>query len=138
MKRTITVIIASVCITIAVLNISMKSLSKDESDKIRGEVKIEIPAEVQAVIDKSCVMCHNSDSKNSAAKLHVSFDKFKSGEYSVGKVVGKLNGIIEVLDEGSMPPEKFIENNPQKKLTDIDKNLLKDWANLNLKKYSEE
>ena len=138
MKKRIAVLIAAACITLAALNISMKSSSKDETNKISGEVKIDIPVEVQAVIDKSCVMCHNSDSKNSAAKLHISFDKLKNGEYSVGKVVGKLNGIIEVLDEGSMPPGKFIENNPQKKLTDIEKNLLRDWANINLKKFSEE
>jgi uncharacterized membrane protein len=138
MKRTIAVIIASAFITIAALNISMKSLSQDETSQIRGEIKIDIPVEVQAVIDKSCVMCHNSDSKNTAAKLNVSFDKFRNGDYSVGKVVGKLNGIIKTMDEGSMPPGKFVENNPQKKLTDTDKNLLKDWANLNLKKFNEE
>jgi len=47
---------------------------------------------------------------------------------SKAKLVSTFSDIEEVLDEGKMPPEKFLEKRPEKKLTDEEKDLLKSWA----------
>jgi hypothetical protein len=90
--------------------------------------QFEIPADIQIIIDKSCVMCHNTDSKNTKGKLKLDFDSFTNGQYSTGKLVGKLSGIAKVLDKGSMPPEKFLAKYPDKALTADESKALKDWA----------
>jgi hypothetical protein len=100
-------------------------------------IVVDIPEDVQAVIDKSCYGCHNSDSKNQKGKLNLKFDYFKKGEYSAGKVVGKLNKIVETLDEGKMPPSKFLAKYPDKKPTKEEAGLLRKWAADNLKKLTE-
>jgi hypothetical protein len=124
-------------IGITAISLSFTYIKKDMKDLPNRNTVIEIPANVQTVIDKSCVMCHHSDSKNSPAKINLSFDKFKTGDYSVAKIVGKLGNIINAIDDASMPPKKYLENNPQRVLTDNDKKIIKDWANKNISKFSE-
>ncbi len=86
-----------------------------------------MPENVKAVVDNSCYGCHNSESKNLKGKLKLNFDSFGT-EYSAIKSASKLKEIAEVVSGGDMPPQKFLENNPDKALTDEDKKLLTDWA----------
>jgi hypothetical protein len=43
-------------------------------------------------------------------------------------MVSKFDGIIEVLDENSMPPEEFLKKFPDARLLPIEKTILKTWA----------
>lgn len=42
--------------------------------------------------------------------------------------------MLEVLAEGKMPPEKFLEFKPEAKLTEAEANTLTEWAETNAKK----
>jgi len=96
--------------------------------EVTGVAKLEIPGNVQIIIDKSCMMCHNSESKNTKAKLKLNFDDFTNGKYSTGKMIGKLRGIVKELDKKAMPPEKFLAKHPEKALTSAESKTLVDWA----------
>jgi uncharacterized membrane protein len=86
-----------------------------------------MPDNVKAIIEKSCFGCHNTDSKNDKAKEKLDLKTFDS----LGKkeMIHALNEIGKTLDENEMPPAKFLEKFPDKKLTDAEKKLLIDWAN---------
>jgi cytochrome c551/c552 len=96
--------------------------------EVTSITKLEIPGNVQSILDKSCVMCHNSESKNTKGKMKLNFDHFTDGKYSTGKLIGKLRGITKVLGKTSMPPKKFLAKYPDKALTADESKTLLDWA----------
>jgi hypothetical protein len=98
--------------------------------------KYEVPENIQAIIDKSCFGCHNSDSKNEKGKKKLSWDLMKNG-YKTHKIIAKLGEIEEVLQKDEMPPEKFLAKYPDKKLSDKDRQSMIDWARETAKKMSE-
>ncbi len=100
------------------------------------EEMIEIPDDVQAVIDNSCYGCHNSDSRNDKAKKKLSFDKLS--KLKTYKVVGKLTDIQEIIMEGEMPPKKFVKKYPDHALSDDGKDLLLGWAKKSANKIAGE
>jgi Haem-binding domain len=55
---------------------------------------------------------------------------------SKAKQLKTVNDMLEVLSEGSMPPEKFLATKPEAKLTDEEKNTLFAWAEANAKKLN--
>lgn len=85
-----------------------------------------IPDNVKAVIEKSCFGCHNTDSKNDKAKEKLDLKTFDA----LGKkeMIHALGEIAETVEENEMPPAKFLEKFPDKKLTDAEKKILIDWA----------
>ncbi|MGM0622074.1 MAG: heme-binding domain-containing protein [Bacteroidota bacterium] len=86
----------------------------------------EMPKDVKKVIEKSCFGCHNSDSKNEDAKEELDFKTLN--DLSKVRKITKLRDIAEVIEEGEMPPKKFLENYPDRKLTEEDAELLTKWA----------
>jgi cytochrome c553 len=85
-----------------------------------------MPENVKAVIEKSCFGCHNTDSKNDKAKEKLDLKTLDA----LGKkeMIHALGEIAETVEENEMPPEKFLEKFPDKKLTDAEKKILIDWA----------
>lgn len=85
-----------------------------------------MPDNVKAVIEKSCFGCHNTDSKNDKAKEKLDLKTFDA----LGKkeMIHALGEIAETVEENEMPPAKFLEKFPDKKLTDAEKKILIDWA----------
>ncbi len=85
-----------------------------------------MPDNVKAVIEKSCFGCHNTDSKNDKAKEKLDLKTFDT----LGKkeMIHALGEIAETVEENEMPPAKFLEKFPDKKLTDAEKKILIDWA----------
>ena len=92
------------------------------------ENEIIISPEVQKVIDNSCVGCHKTESKNNKGKAKLDFDKIKNGEYSSGKTMSKLRGIIKTLNEKKMPPKKFVKKYPERAISEKDAKIIVDWA----------
>ncbi len=86
-----------------------------------------MPDNVKVIIEKSCFGCHNTDSKNDKAKEGLDFKKFDT--LSKQQMIHALKEIGETLEENEMPPAKFLEKYPEKKLTDAEKKVLLDWAN---------
>jgi len=90
--------------------------------------KISFPANVQMILDKSCIGCHNTESKNNKGRMKLNFDKMTNGGYSVGKTSSKLRGVIKTLDEKKMPPNKFLIKYPERAISAEESKLLVDWA----------
>lgn len=88
---------------------------------------VSIPDDVKSIIDKSCFGCHNTDSKNDKAKEKLDLKTLDSLDKS--KMIHALKEISETVEENEMPPAKFLEKFPDKKLTDAEKKKLMDWAN---------
>ena len=111
-------ILAMLLVGSIILNASFKS-SPPESE-------MQMPENIKKIIDQSCFQCHNIDSKNDKAKEALDFKSFNE----LGKVrkITKLRDMAEVVEKGEMPPKKFLENNPDKKLTKEQVKVLADWA----------
>jgi len=88
---------------------------------------VNMPDNVKAIIDKSCFGCHNTDSKNDKAKEKLNLSTFDT--LTKNKMIAAYKGMAEVVEENEMPPAKFLEKYPDKKLSDGDKKILMDWAN---------
>jgi mono/diheme cytochrome c family protein len=87
---------------------------------------IEIPENIQTILDNSCYGCHNSESQNLKGKKKLSFDKLN--DLKTYKAVGKLLDVAETVEEGDMPPAKILKKYPDMKLSDTDKEVLTKWA----------
>ncbi len=87
---------------------------------------VDMPDNVKAIIEKSCFGCHNTDSKNDKAKEKLDLNTL--GDMETLKKIHALKEISEVVEENDMPPAKFLEKFPDKKLTDGEKKTLMDWA----------
>ena len=85
-----------------------------------------MPDNVKAIVDKSCFGCHNTGSQNEDAKEKLDFKTLD--KLSMIKKIGKLKHILETVEEGEMPPKRFLERNPDKKLTDDEVKILTEWA----------
>jgi hypothetical protein len=96
------------------------------SDKPTAENSPKIPENVKAIIDKSCFGCHNTSSRNEDAKEDLDFKKLDG--LSFIKKISAYKHIGEVVEENEMPPKRFLEKKPEKKLTDKEKEILIAWA----------
>ncbi|SHE98390.1 Haem-binding domain-containing protein [Mariniphaga anaerophila] len=84
------------------------------------------PEHVKEVIDQSCFQCHNINSKNDKGKEALDFSSFN--QLSKVKKITTLKEISEVIEKGEMPPKKFLEKFPDKKLTKEQSEKLSAWA----------
>ena len=91
-----------------------------------------LPTEVSTVIEQKCFGCHNSESRNEDARNKLSFDKWD--DLNVLQKLSKTQEIHKTVSEAKMPPERFLERFPDRKLTDAEVKTLVDWANNELKK----
>jgi len=92
----------------------------------RSVEEVDIPENVKSVLDNKCFGCHNTEAKSDKAKDKLLLDKLD--DLSKAKMISTLGNISEVAAEGSMPPEKFLEQKPEKKLTEEEQKLLVEWA----------
>ena len=98
------------------------------------KTEFEIPDNIQQIVDQSCFGCHNTESNNDKAKKKLLFDEL--AKLKTHKLVGKLADISDVVTEGEMPPEKAVTKYPSLKLSDEDRNILKNWANKTAEKLT--
>ena len=87
----------------------------------------EIPKDVQQIINKSCISCHNSNSSNKKAKEKLNFSKFKY--LKTYQQLAKWDKVAEVVVNDEMPPKKFKRKHPEKALTADDLGILTTWIN---------
>lgn len=120
---------------IAILLFSFAFINNEEAaiSENTQAYKVEISEDVNKVIENSCIGCHNTDSKNTKGKNKLNFDELKDGSLPKGKFLGKLGGIKKAVEEGNMPPEKFLNKNPDRALSEADTKLLLDWVNTQAK-----
>ena len=90
------------------------------------------PLNVMAVIDGKCLGCHQPGAKSEKAMEKLQWEKLQSMDDV--DLVAQLDEIMEVLEEGSMPPEKVIQKYPDLKLTDEETATLNAWTEEHLNK----
>ncbi len=97
MKRRSRIITFVFVLGLSSLLLSYNVVSEKEYESLLGEDTIEIPVEVQSILENKCFECHTSESKGSKSKLKLNFDKFANGDYSNGKLVSKFGKITKQL-----------------------------------------
>jgi len=85
-----------------------------------------MPEEVSTLLESRCYGCHTTGAKSEDALKAVNFKEWEN--YRASKKVALLGDICNVIEKGKMPPEKYLKNNPDKKLTDAHKKLICDWT----------
>ncbi len=101
-------------------------VSNASEKETKSKAEVVMPEKVQAIVEHSCFGCHNTDSKNDDAKEKLDFKTLD--ELSSFKKIGKYRDIVEVLEKGEMPPKKFLEKFPDRKLSDEESQILKEWV----------
>lgn len=97
----------------------------DSNPSIPGD-EFSIPEDVSVILDNKCFGCHNVEAKSDKAKKKLLIDQM--GELSKSKLVAKLGDIGKVIEKNEMPPSKFLENYPDKALTEDETKKLKAWT----------
>jgi uncharacterized membrane protein len=91
-----------------------------------SEALIEYPEDVKKVIDQKCYKCHSDDGQSDDAKKALHWDKLPNLDKT--KLIATLDEISEVLDEGTMPPEKIVKKYPNMKMSKEETKILTAWA----------
>jgi len=86
----------------------------------------EIPEEISSILKSSCYDCHSKGANSEKAQKAVQFDLWD--DYRLTKKIGLLAEIGEVIEEGDMPPKKYLEHKPDRKLTESQKTNLVEWT----------
>lgn len=115
--------------TLAVLSLlffqgTTKTVS--DSENTLHVMEADMPANVKAVVDQKCYGCHNAESKNEKGKKKLDWDDFEASKRS--KQIATKGKILEALENGDMPPAKFLENKPEGKLTKEEVATLMEWS----------
>jgi len=78
------------------------------------------------IISTSCFDCHSNMGQNDKPKDALNFDLWES--YNTGKKIAKLSDICEMIEEGKMPPEKYLKFKPEHALTDESREVICAWV----------
>ncbi len=107
------------------LLICIASPLKAQGIQKKGEKSKAVPADVTAILKKSCTGCH-SDEGGALAKSHFNFTKWN--EYSAEERTSIGQEIQKMVSKGKMPPKKFLTNYPDLKLSAAEKKAVCNWA----------
>ncbi len=121
-KLTAFVILAGVIFTFS----AFKSTSTLLQEKAPANSTFEIPEDINKLLDKSCFGCHNVDAQSEDARDALLIDKLS--DLKKHKLVAKLDEIAAVIEDGDMPPSKFLKKYPEKALTADESKTLSEWA----------
>ena len=84
------------------------------------------PEDVEKVLKNSCFDCHTTGAGGKDAKAALNFETWN--DYKLTRKISLLTSISEVLEEGIMPPEKYINNKPDGALSKEQVKLVVDWC----------
>ena len=84
------------------------------------------PDEVNELLVSACYNCHTTGAKAEDAVKALDFKEWD--KYKLTKQVALLGDICKMLEEGKMPPKKYLEYNPDRKLSEAEKQLICDWT----------
>lgn len=84
------------------------------------------PDEISTILKSSCYDCHTTGAKSDDALKAVDFLIWD--EYRITKKISVLGEISKVVEEGKMPPKKYLEHNPDSQMSDAQKKMLSEWT----------
>lgn len=85
-----------------------------------------IPDEISTILKNSCYDCHTAAKGSEKSLKAVDFEQWD--QYRLTKQIGLLGDIGKVVEEGKMPPGKYLEKKPDAKLSEAQVKLLADWT----------
>ena len=88
------------------------------------------PMDVMSIITNKCLGCHSPNARGDKSKQALQWVLLQN--MTGADLVAKLDEVVEVLEEGEMPPAKMLERFPMMKLTDDEVAILKEWAESSL------
>lgn len=88
--------------------------------------EVEIPEKVKKILETKCMGCHSKGGNSLKARMKLKLDELS--ELSTGKLINKLEEVAEEIEEGKMPPEKYIKKNPDKQLSEEEAKAIINWA----------
>jgi hypothetical protein len=97
-----------------------------QSFLLNRNASLEVPEEVNQILESSCYDCHSSAGQNDDALKALNFENWE--EYRLTKQIGLLGEIAEVIEKDKMPPAKYLEFKPDRKLSDSQKELIMKWT----------
>lgn len=86
----------------------------------------EFPKKVSTIITNSCYDCHTTGAKAEKAVKALDFKNWD--EYKLTKQITLLTKICQVLENGEMPPEKYLGQHPEKALSESDVKTICNWT----------
>ncbi len=95
----------------------------------------DIPENVEEILVSSCYDCHTTGAKAKDAVKALDFKVWD--EYRLTKQIALLGDISKILEEGKMPPKKYLEYNPEKKLSEEQIQEVVDWTKTESEKLME-
>lgn len=90
------------------------------------------PEDIATILQTSCYDCHINSATNAKAKLKLNFSKWN--ELSDARKVARLEGICKEINKGSMPPSKYVSNNPGAVMSAEQKEAVCNWTVMETKK----
>jgi len=84
------------------------------------------PDEITTILKTSCYDCHYTGASSEKALKALNFADWE--EYRLTKQIGLLGDIGEVVEEGKMPPGKYLENKPEAALSADQAKKLAEWT----------
>jgi len=121
-------IILGVSFIVLIASLSYGFHNRDINEEKSVDVKPTpgFPEEIMEIVVHSCYDCHTGESGNQKAKDALDFLKWN--EYKTAKKIQLLNKIQEVLTEEEMPPEKYLNSNPEIKLSEEQLETMTKWT----------
>lgn len=132
MKKLLSVLIPAAAIVL--IGLSGHRPARPLNPVMAGDSMVVFTPEVRAIIDNKCYGCHSTNSKGAKARKKLNWDSLNL--ITRAQKANKMDDVVEVLSEDEMPPKKFLEKEPGKKLTAEEKKLMEDWADRELNKIS--
>jgi len=115
MKKQIVLLVA-----LGILFLAFQSFSPDTPPEK------EFPEEISILLKTSCYDCHYTGATAEKALKAANFEEWEG--YRLTKKVALLGEIGKVVEEGKMPPEKYLEHKPENKLSEKQVKLLLEWT----------
>lgn len=97
-----------------------------QSHILKNRAELNPPEEVQQILVSSCYDCHSSAGTNEDARKALDFEQWD--DYRLTKKISVLGEIAEVVEKDKMPPGKYLEFKPDRKLEAAQKELIVKWA----------
>ncbi len=85
-----------------------------------------VSGDVKEILKSACFDCHSDQGSSKKAKLALNFDSWD--DYKVSKRISKLEEICELVEEGKMPPEKYLKSKPDRALSEQQKVQICKWT----------
>lgn len=97
-----------------------------QSFRLDSTSEKDFPEEISLILKTSCYNCHYTGAQAEKALKAVDFAQYDT--YRVTKKIAVLDDICKMVEEEKMPPEKYLERNPDHQISEANKKLLCDWT----------